>query len=271
MTMPVIMIDIAVGAFAGLLAFGLATLLVRNKKENKRIYNGVVVAMMVVLIALSQAFVTPQLKSQYEAKEIDNSVSEIPAFAAIKQYDEAEYQQIMEKLKIAMSHGQGQAEAKADMKGYILAIVQKRLPHASDESVTKYMNVIIQETVQLQQKGGDLCYQFLFPQEGKSLDISKHITSATKQADLAALGEVIRTSATAPQDIPKEDVVTADLQTVFVALNKKHGKDVDILQNPGAQGVDKAKVCEVTVDMYTEIFKLPPVQSGKLLRYMLAL
>lgn len=177
----------------------------------------------------------------------------------------------MAELKSAISKGKSETEIFAAVRSNITALVQKRLPYASDEAAARYMRVMVQEMTELQMNdGGDLCYQFLFPQAGQSLDISQYISEATKQADLTALSAVVRTSAVAPQEIPKEEDVSALLESVVNILVQRYGQDVALLQNPVAPGVDKAKVCAIMIEMYTQILQLPPTQGGKLIRYLLA-
>src|SRR5512139_1731017 len=197
-----IWISVAVGAICGVLAAGVAVLVVRNRKENPRSYSLVFAGTMALLIALSNAFVTPMIKASYAASNIEDSLLDIPAFAAMKQHDPATYKQIVENMKLAVTNGQSLSDTHQAVQNDIVMLLQKRLPRASNEAAAMYTHVMVQEMSELQQKGGDLCYRFLFPQPGQPLDISKYLSDAAKKADLAALGEVIKTSALAPQPVP---------------------------------------------------------------------
>ncbi len=263
-------ISVVVGAFCGVLAAGVAVLVVRKRKENPRFYSLVFAGIMALLLALSNEFVTPMIKASYAASNIEDSLLDIPAFAAMKQHDPATYNQIVDRLKLSVSNGQSLAATHEAIQNDIAMLIEKRLPHASDEAAAMYTNVLVQEMTELKQNGGDFCYRFLFPQPGQPLDISRYLSAPTKKANLAALGEVIRTSALSPQTIPTEADVAALIEPIITALAKQHGQDMAILQNPGAPGVDKGKVCGIMIDMYSQIALLPPAQAGKLLRYMLA-
>ncbi|MET0168099.1 MAG: hypothetical protein ABW318_24300 [Vicinamibacterales bacterium] len=266
-----IWIHVLSGAVCGFLAVGVATLIVRNGKANKYLHAVVSVVALGLLLAVSQAFVTPQLQARYTASKVNESLSANPAFAAIRQHDAATYSQIMGELKSAITKGRSQAEATAAVRSNITTLIQRRIPHASDDAALTYMSVTVQEMTELQQNGGDeLCYQFLFPQPRQPIDMSKYVSEATIQADLAALGEVVRTSAVAPQHIPSEADVWDLLEPVVKVLITKYGEDAALLQKPGAPGVDQAKVCAITTEMYRQIVALPPEQGGKLVRYLLA-
>lgn len=262
-------INVAVGVTCGVLAAVVATTIVRDRKENKRRYSIVFVVTMVVLLAIAREFVTPQLQASYAASTLDNSLAGNPAFAAIKQYDAPTYSRILTEIKAAISRGQSEAEATIAVRNNITTLVQQRLPRASDEAAAAYMRVMVQEMTELNKHGADTCYRFLFPQAGQPIDMNRFVPESIKQADLAALGEIIRSSATAPQAVPTEADVSPFLEPIVEDLARRYGQDMVVLQAPAAPGVDKAKVCLMTIAMYDRILQLPPAQGGKLVRFML--
>lgn len=265
-----IWIKLVVWGICGILAAGVATLVTLERKENKRLYNLVFVITILLLLGVSREFIMPQIQARYDSSTIDESLMANPLFASLKQHDSDTYIRITAKYKNAIAKGNSEAEANAAIRDDITMLVQSRLPHASNEAAVKDISVMVQELTELQQHGGDICYQLLFPQAGQPLDISKYLSKTTQQADLIALGEVVRTSAVAPQEIPKEEEVSALLEQVINVLSNKYGQDVALLQNPGAAGVDKTKICAITIEMYRQILQLPPEQGGKLLRYLFA-
>lgn len=266
-----IWINTVVGGVCGILAAVIAALIIRNKEVNKRLYPIMVAILTISLFSLYQALVAPVLQNQYTTSSIEETLSKNnPAFAAVKKYDADHYEQIMNEIHNAISKGFSETEVTAALQVKFSTLVQKHLPHASDEAAVRYIEVTVQELIEAQQNDGNLCYELLFPQLGQTQDISKFISASTQQADLSALGEVVRTSAVAPQEVPKDADMSALLESIITILLEKYGQDAALLQNPIASGIDKSKVCRITIDMYKEILQLPPTYSGKLLRYLMA-
>ena len=55
----------------------------------------------------------------------------------------------------------------------------------------------------------------------------------------------------------------------FGRLRERHGSDVDVLRNAQAPGVDRARVCAMTIAFYAELVALPPETAGPTLRHVL--
>ena len=262
-------ISVAVAAVCGVLAALIAALAAKGFNQNKPLFAGVFGGTIAFFLIVSHFYVTPSIKAHYEAGMLDRTLSGNAAFAAIKKHDPEAYAHMTAELRAGLLHGRDKAELIELVRGEITTLVQQRLPHASDEAATEYMRVMVREMGELRSKGSDLCYKFLFAQAGHGLDLSKYVSANTMEADLSALGEVVRTSAVAPQPVPQPSEVMSRLQPVFAALSGRHGQDVTLLQHPQAPGVDRDKLCMISIDMYTLILQAPPDESGKLIRFLM--
>ena len=60
------------------------------------------------------------------------------------------------------------------------------------------------------------------------------------------------------------------LEGVAGTLAERYGDDFQMLATPEDPGVDRARVCAMTLDLYTEILALPKDDSVRLLRSMFA-
>ena len=56
---------------------------------------------------------------------------------------------------------------------------------------------------------------------------------------------------------------------MYGRLRERHGDDVDALKNAQAPGADRARVCAMTIALYSELVALPPEAAGQTLRHML--
>jgi hypothetical protein len=61
----------------------------------------------------------------------------------------------------------------------------------------------------------------------------------------------------------------SELDAAFLRLRERHGSDVDVLRNAQAPGADRARVCAMTIALYSELIALPPGTAGATLRHVL--
>jgi hypothetical protein len=249
-------------------ALGAAAVL-RSRAQQKSQYLAMLLVVTAVLGVAAHSFLAPGLQARYDASTLDDSLSRNAAFAAIKKHDPQTYARITSELREGLLAGKSQAELIDRVRAEVTALVQKRLPQASNEAATEYMRVMVQEMGELRQQGGDLCYRFLYAKPGQGVDLSQYVSANTLEADFAALSQIVRTSVVAPQPVPQQAEVALALKPVFTALEGRYGPDMAMLQNPQAPGADRDKLCSITIDMYTVILQKPTSVSGKLIRYLL--
>jgi hypothetical protein len=215
-------------------------------------------------------FVYPKVNTWYQVRNVETELLALPAYQALKKYDRETYDKLISDLKRDLQNGVKEIEVINTVRGHMTKVVQSRLSIASDHSVLKYMAVTMQELEVMTKKGGDLCYRFLFPQSGAPIDPRDHISKKLQDADLAALADVIKTSAEDPQTVPEESEIINSLQVVFTELSNEHGEDIHMLQDPTAPTVNKRKICVMSRELYERIFALPESEGGPLLRFLMA-
>lgn len=259
----------AVAAVCVGIAGGVSMLVIRDRLHRKWIHLAVWVGLALVLAGLSHLFITPPLEARYEAGMLDDALARNAAFSAIKKHDPQTYGLMMSELREGLLKGQTRAQLVELARHQIGAVVQKRLPRASDEAAIEYMRVMVQEMTELRQRGGDLCYRFLFGGPQQSLDMRQYVSVNTIEADTSALSQVVRSSTVSPQPVPLQADVAERMKPVLAALSGRYGPDLALLQQPQAPGVDRDKLCSISIDMYTVILQMPPADSGKLIRYLM--
>ncbi len=263
-------ISVASAAVCGALAGLIVALALRGRTRDKSHYLAAWVVAAGLLFAAAHRFITPALQARYDASQVDESLSGNAAFAAIKKHDPQTYARIMSELREGLLNGQGQAELIERVRMQVTTLVQKHLPRASDDAATEYMRVLVLEMSELRRHGGDLCYRFLFPKAGETLSLTRYVSANTRDADFAALSQVVRSSTVSPQPVPQQAEVASRIQPVMAALTARYGRDLALLQQPEAPGVDRDKLCSINIDMYTVILQLPTADSGKLIRYLMS-
>ena len=225
----------------------------------------------VLLQALSSTYIFPVLNAWNQARNMETSLLQIPVFQRLKAYDKKTYGILLAEIENSLKKGNDESEIISVVREHIAKLIQQRLPSASDEAVITYMKTMLVEMAELNQLGGDLCFRFIFPQQsGGAIDSTKYLSKRTQEADLAALAEVIRTSAENPQPVPQESDVVSHLDPIYAELVKEHGEEIAMLQNPTGANVDKHKVCVLAADFYTRILKLPTQEGSKVIRFLLS-
>lgn len=262
-------ISVAAAVVCGALAGLIAVLALRGRTREKSHYAALWVVVAGLLFAAAQGYVTPTVQARFDASRVDESLSGHAAFAAIKKHDPQTYGRIMSELREGLLKGQSQAELIERVRTQVTTLVQKHLPRASDEAATEYMRVMVLEMSELRRHGGDLCYRFLFPKPGETLNLTRYVSANTRDADAAALSQVVRSATVSPRPAPVQTEVASRIQPVMTALTARYGADLALLQQPEAPGADRDKLCSINIDMYTVILQLPTADSGMLIRYLM--
>lgn len=265
-----IWISIFIGVISGAAAALVAGLLVKDRKEHKGRYQIAVAACFALFFVVAKATIAPPLQGHYMAYAIEGALTDSVAFVALKKHEPEAYRGIMDQAKQALKDGKPMVEVTHQMRAYIPKVVEKRLPRASDEAAFSYMRANIEELKELMAVQDDACYRFLFPGTGAPIDVQARLKKETMQADLQGLAKVLESAATAPQPVPRLEEVQPFLGPIYAEVASKHGKDVEGVAAPQTGLRARRKVCEIMVDLYGKILVLPPPQSGKVIRFILA-
>jgi hypothetical protein len=265
-----IFVNAIVGAVCALVAFVIVFWATRNADRDSSARSWGTVILFVVLFTVAKATVIADITGRLEQKDFESKLAQIPAFVAIRKHAPATYGELLAEFQRGRKEGLRDDQLVAAMKPKVMAVAMKSLPVTSNEAASAYMGVMVQEMRELRAQGNGLCYGFMFPQPGAPVNMVKYVKKETVEADLQALAKVIESAALAPQARPTEQEMTGSIQRVFMQLAAKYGADVALYENLGAPGLDKEKVCDMTIDLYDEVLKLPSPENGRVVRFMLA-
>jgi hypothetical protein len=144
-------------------------------------------------------------------------------------------------------------------------VTSRRMGTASQGSLTALMREML-ANLRVLQKDGDSCFRYLFPHVAGPADFAKHFDDAAEARSLGLLAEVIRTSAETPTEAVPTAVAQEKLAPVVQALAEEFGDDAQMLGNVAAPGVDRQKVCAITISLYDRILRLPEADAALVLR-----
>jgi hypothetical protein len=102
------------------------------------------------------------------------------------------------------------------------------------------------------------------------LDTTKHFSKELQEKEFYVMAEVIRSAATQKHRSPREREIESQRAGVLKFLARRYGDDVQMLADPELGKTNKAKMCQLTYELYKTILGLPERESGPLLRFMFA-
>ena len=233
------------------------------------------VALVAVLVLVS--VVSLRLKREAtiqtitEEGKIESIMQQFSSYQVLKESDPQAYESIKAIVRHEMGKGQDYEVVVARVRSTIAQVLNKYIPHASDNAVIAMTALLIRRIEELTQISPDLCFQYLFPGEYGVSGLLKHMSDKGMQEEDKVMAAIIRTATVNPQ--PSPDVVQAEAlaMPVYTKVYEKYG-DAFLLfvENPLDKNIDKGDACIMTAALYEEMLSIPKKDSGKVLRYILS-
>ena len=251
----------AVGAVAGGLAWAVARW---SGPAGSRRHRAVLFVSFVALFTLGNAALMPLARSWTQERAVDALLASEPLFAAILEDEPALRQPLRAGLLSAV---QGGLPDEAVLVGQRLLgpRLWTYVPRASDEAALDLGRALVATLTRLQARDPQQCYRFLYPAAGPPT------SGGPPPGDelLAALRAVVLSSQDGSAEPLDRRAAAKQLDAVYGRLRERHGSDVDALKGAQAPGADRARVCAMTIALYSELVALPPAAAGQALRHVL--
>jgi hypothetical protein len=222
-------------------------------------------AVFVALFTAGNATLMPHARAWKQEREVEALLVDEPLFAAVLADDPA----LREPLRAALlsAYRDGQAGEAVQVGQRLLSPrLWKYVPRASDAAAVRLGRALVASLEGLQERDPEQCYRFLFPgvagpPRGAAADEDDRL--------LSALREVVATARDGSAEPLDRKAAAKHLEAVFHHLRDEHGTEVDVLSKPESPGVDRSRVCAVTIALYSELVALPPAAAGQTLRHVL--
>ena len=228
-------------------------------------YRAVMLASFFAFLTLGSSILVPRARAWQQERDVEALLRDEPLFVAVVEDEPSLREPLRAGLLKALREGErgeavlvGQRLISPRLWGYV--------PRASDAAAIGLGEALVATLTDLQARDPQQCYRFLFPAVAGP---SGSGASARDDSLLAALRAVVvsaRDGKTGPLD---RRAAGKELDAAFGRLRERHGSDVDLLRNPQAPGVDRARVCAMTIALYSELDALPPGAAGPTLRHVL--
>ena len=112
------------------------------------------------------------------------------------------------------------------------------------------------------------CFKSLFPQVSGGVNATKYLPKELQSRDLDSVNRLFKASSGGIINPINQDYENK-LNTIVTQMQQQYGNDLQMFVNPASPDVDREKVCDMAIDMYSQIMQLPPSDAGAILRSML--
>jgi hypothetical protein len=216
----------------------------------------------VVIFTVASAMLMPHARAWKQEREVDALLRENPVFAAALEEDPSLRGPLRESA-LGGLRGGGSDEAVAAGLRLLSPRLWRSVAGASDAAAVGLGRALVATLTDLQVRDPQQCYRFLFPAAGAGggAPRDERLLRALGAAALSARG-----GSAEPLD---RRAAAKRLEKAYGRLRGRHGGDVDVLKNAQAPGVDRSRVCAMTIALYAELVALPPDAAGQALRHVL--
>ncbi|HXK12030.1 MAG TPA: hypothetical protein VMT70_20495 [Vicinamibacteria bacterium] len=230
-----------------------------------RRHRAVLLVSFVSLFTLGSAVLMPRARAWKRDREVETLLHDEPLFAAVIGEEPALRGPLREALLDSLRDGE-RSEAVAAGLRLLSPRLWRFVPQASDAAAVALGRALVATLSDLQARDPQQCYRFLFPAVAGPPGASGTPRDDFLLSALRAVALSARGGSAEPLD---RAAAGKSLDAAFERLRKRHGDDVDVLRRSQAPGVDRARVCAMTIALYSELLSLPPEAAGQSLRHAL--
>ena len=201
--------------------------------------------------------------------KFEQSLSNIPAYQTLRQYDPTFYDGLISTYKQLVGQDLTDKQINDALRAKQAELMEQLLPGVSDEAIIAYARLIVDQLDELRLDQTEPCLTLLIPQSSPD-NTSPIYSEITKGRELDTLDIVLRTY-DADRQLPTEKDVWPDLGPIFEELFDEFGADnVAAMENSFDPSVDRGLVCNVTRALYSGILKLPERNAANAMRWLLS-
>jgi hypothetical protein len=250
----------------GAVAAGLAWAIARaSGPAGTRRHRTTLFVSAIVLFTLGSATLMPHARAWKQQRDVEGLLRDEPLFAAVLEDEPSLREPLRAALLTALRGGQ-KSEALLVGQRLLSPRLWRYVPSASNEAAVRLGRALVATLSDLEARDPEQCYRFLFPAVAGP---PRSGSSDAEDQILAALRMVVATARASPAEPLDRPAARQAVDAAFGRLRERHGTDVDVLKGAQAPGADRARVCAMTIALYSELAALPPDAAGQALRHTL--
>ncbi|WP_459176149.1 hypothetical protein [Ewingella americana] len=264
--------DVIIAAVVAVILGGVLKALYKKGKIGR---TPAIIIFLVVILGgnfLYEGVIKPRLAGDDQTQDIDQALSALPIYSTIKAQEPALYSQIRGNILRLKKEGKSQQEAIDTVKPMVSDLLSERMNTAPDASVIAAMQVSLEEMQALQARNDGSCFKFLYPQISGGVNTAQVLPPELFKKDLDTMNDLLLASGsgqTAQPTAVSGEKAKVLMAPVRQALQDKYGDQLNVFNDLSAANVDRAKICEISLSLYSGILALPEQDSAAVLRLML--
>lgn len=227
---------------------------------------------LMAMVVIGLSFTGCGIRERINQDRAETILKKGKVYQVLAQQEPATYQKILAEATDSLSKGESEEILASRLRPMVMSVLPKYFSRCSDKALVNYLQVTIKELEQVLVKNPDAAFALMFPTpENSTANLTQNIDRTILESEQEALAQVIQ-SGNQSETIPiNRERAQENLIPIVRRLQEKHGPDtVDLLENPTAPGIDKARVCRILIDLYREILSLPQENSAEISRMMLS-
>jgi hypothetical protein len=228
-------------------------------------YRAVMLASFLAFVTLGSSILVPRARAWQQERDVDEMLRSDSLFVAVIQDEPSLREPLRAGLLRALREGE-RGEATLAGQRLISARLWSYVPRSTDEAALELGRAVVATLQDLQARDPQQCYRFLFRGVAGR---SGSGASARDDGLLAALRAVVASARGGGAEPLDRRATEKELHAAYDRLRDRYGKDVDVLRDPQSPGADRARVCAMTIALYSELVALPPASAGPTLRRVL--
>ncbi len=233
-------------------------------KRNKIIFSSI--AMFFLVFAVLNSLFTKKVEKYFHTKDIAYLMIEAPVLVSMKKYKPEQYKSIQKEVDNPLSEGKSKKEIVGLIKTNITKIALEQFPYTQDSIIIDYTELMIEQIKLLQYLPNDICFKFI-TQDIQGEDITSYLSEEIHNKEFLIFDEIIKSS-NLSLELPSEYVALSIGEPVYQKIDAKYEGGLAMFDNPNSPNVDRQTLCDMSIDLYSEILKLPKQDAATVLRWL---
>jgi len=202
--------------------------------------------------------------SARELEDLAGGLLKTPVYAALKEADPTLYAALVRDFEEGFRLGWTIEQIRAATYPKVAAVLARSLPHASNEALRRFGEVLLAEGRALQESEPPKCAALFAG--STSLETLYAIPKELRNRELEVQADVILSAAREPHLTQALDELQPQLSEALASMPPAARADMDRISDPEMPRVAPARYCATILAFYDAIQALPDAKAGPLMR-----
>jgi hypothetical protein len=188
----------------------------------------------------------------------------------LKQLDKKEYARLRAVTIKAIVAEAKTSEYSALLKPFITRAVKKYVSGASDKTLSNFTKVLIDQLNILNKLDPKLCLAYVLPIKGANVSVAKYFPKKLQENERNVYAELLLDHGKYRNLKLSDQQVSKYLFPILIKSARQNNMKLSGFENPRSNRTAEKKFCSATIDLYQNIYALPPNIRYRALRSMLS-